>query len=154
MKDKIKKYRPCLGRTLGVSILLFFMSFALMLQYIDDIIKYNILLYFSLLFSLVDCIFIWYSFNKLNSYIYFDDNKMFQKQYGQIIEIRYDDIIDFKLSFAYYIKVPYALKIYDNKNKMIMFEIVGKAYDEFMDRCSNVEIKRKIKRLFKEKTIY
>ena len=93
-----------------------------------------------------------YSLLKLNSPIYLDENKIVQKQFGQIINIEYNKISDAKLSFAYYIRAPYAIKVYEN-NKRIMFEITSKVFDEFMKYCSNIEVKNKIGSLLKEKGI-
>ena len=67
--------------------------------------------------------------------------------------IEYNKISGVKLSFAYYIRAPYAIKVYEN-NKRIMFEITSKVFDEFMKYCSNIEVKNKIESLLKEKGIY
>ena len=94
-----------------------------------------------------------YSLLKLNSYIFIEENRVFQKQFGKIIDITYDEITDVKLSFAFYVRAPYAIKIYSN-NKKVMFEITSKVFDEFMKRCPNIEVKKKIESLLKEKGIY
>ena len=94
-----------------------------------------------------------YSILKLNAPILIEESKISQKQYGKEIQIFFNDIGNVKLSFAYYVRAPYAIKIYDNK-KMLMFEITSKVFDEFMKCCSNIEVKNKIKNLLKEKEIY
>ena len=155
LKNQGKKYKPCIGRTISFSILsfmLFFVTIAGILPSVEDEDK-NIVFFFVIIFFLLHVLFILYSLLKLNSPIYLGENKMSQKQFGQIINIEYDKISDVKVSFAYYIRAPYALKVYEN-NKMMMFEITSKVYNEFMKFCSNIEVKNKIERLLKEKEIY
>ena len=154
LKSKVNKYRPCNGRTVPFSILsfmLFFVTIAGILPSVEDEDK-NIVFFFITIFFLLHILFVLYSLLKLNSPIYLGENKMSQKQFGQIINIEYDKISDAKLSFAYYIRAPYAIKVYEN-NKMMMFEITSKVYDEFMKYCSNIGVKNKIERLLKEKEI-
>ena len=72
-----------------------------------------------------------------------------EKQFGKIINIKYDEINNVKLSFSYCVRASYGIKIYDN-NKKIMFEITSKVFDEFMKYCSDIEVKSKIESLLKE----
>ena len=146
---------PCIGRTISfstLSFMLFFVTTGGVLPSVEGKDK-NIVFFFMIIFFLVHVLFVLYSLLKLNSPIYLFENKMSQKQFGQLINIEYDKISDAKLSFAYYIRAPYAIKVYEN-NKMMMFEITSKVYDEFMKYCSNIEVKNKIERLLKEKDIY
>ena len=154
MKKKDIKYRPCIGRTISLSILsfmLFFVTIAGILPSVETEDK-NIVFFFIIIFFILHILVLLYSLLKLNSPIYLDENKIVQKQFGQIINIEYNKISDAKLSFAYYIRAPYAIKVYEN-NKRIMFEITSKVFDEFMKYCSNIEVKNKIGSLLKEKGI-
>ena len=154
MKKKDIKYRPCIGRTISLSILsfmLFFVTIAGILPSVEVEDK-NIVFFFIIIFFILHILVLLYSLLKLNSPIYLDENKIVQKQFGQIINIEYNKISDAKLSFAYYIRAPYAIKVYEN-NKRIMFEISSKVFDEFMKYCSNIEVKNKIGSLLKEKGI-
>lgn len=154
LERKDIKYRPCVGRTISLSILsfmLFFVTTAGILPSVEDEEK-NIVFFFIIIFFLLHVLFVIYSLLKLNSPICLDDNKIFQKQFGKIISIKYDEINNIKLSFAFYGRAPYAIKIYHN-NKRIMFEITSKVFDEFMECCSNIEVKNKIESLLKEKEI-
>ena len=90
---------------------------------------------------------------KLNSPVYIGKDEIFQKQFGKKITIKYDEITDAKLSYAFYTRAPYAIKIYEN-NKRIMFEITSKVFDVFMEHCSNIEIKNQINSLLKENGIF
>lgn len=90
---------------------------------------------------------------KLNSFICLDEFKITQKQFGKIMNIKYDEITQVKLSFAFYVRAPYAIKIYAN-NIRIMFEITSKVFDVFMEHCSNIEIKNQINSLLKENGIF
>ena len=154
MIRKDMKYRPCIGRTISFSILtfmLFFISIAGIFPSVENgekIIAFS----FAILFLLLHVLFVLYSLLKLNSPICLEENKIVQKQFGKIISIKYDNISDVKLSFAYYVRASYAIKIYDNK-KRIMFEISSKVFDEFMKYCANVEVKNKIESLLREKGI-
>ena len=155
MRSKVNKCRPCNGRTLSFSILsfmLFFVAIAGILPNVDTSEK-NIVFLFIIIFFMLHIIFVFYSLLKLNSLIFFDENKIFQQQFGKIINIKYDEITDVKLSFAFYIRAPYAIIIYEN-NKRIMFEVTSKAFDEFMKNCSNFDVKNTIEILLKEKGIY
>ena len=155
MENQVKKYRPCISRAISFSILsfmLFFVTIAGILPNVEGEDK-NIAFYFIIIFLVLHALFVLYSLLKLNSPVYLGENKMFQKQFGQTINIEYNKISNVKLSFAYYIRAPYAIKVYDS-NKRIMFEITSKVFDEFMKRCSNIEIKNKIESLLKEKGIY
>ena len=155
LKRKDIKYSPCIGRTISLSILsfmLFFVTIAGVLPSVEGKDK-NIVFFFIIIFFILHILVLLYSLLKLNSPIYLDENKIVQKQFGQIINIEYNKISDAKLSFAYYIRAPYAIKVYEN-NKRIMFEITSKVFDEFMKYCSNIEVKNKIESLLKEKGIY
>ena len=155
LENQVKKYRPCNGRTISFSILsfmLFFVTTSGILPSVEGEEK-NIVFFFIIIFFLLHILFVLYSLLKLNSPIYLDENKIFQKQFGKIINIKYDKITDVKLSFAFYTRASYAIKIYDNNNK-IMFEITSKVFDEFMKYCSSIEVKNKIESLLKEKEIY
>lgn len=148
------KYRPCNIRSISFSILsfmLFFVTIAGILPSAKD--EKNIELFLMVLFFLLHFFFVSYSLLKLNSYVEIEENKILQKQFGKIIDIKYDDITDVKLSFAFYVRAPYAIKVYSN-NKRIMFEISSKVFDAFMNNCSNVEINNRIASLLKEKGIY
>jgi len=155
LKREVKKYRPCIGRTISFSILSFMLFFLIILGILPSVEgeEKNIVFFFIIIFFVLHVLFVFYSLLKLNSPIYLGENKMFQKQFGQIINIEYNKISNAKLSFAYYIRAPYAIKVYEN-NKRIMFEITSKVFDEFMKYCSNVEVKNKIESLLKEKGIY
>ena len=155
MKSKVNKYRPCIGRTISfssLSFMLFFLTIVGIFPSVEGEEK-NIVFFFIIIFFALHVLFVLYSLLKLNSPIYLGENKMFQKQFGQIINIEYNKISDAKLSFAYYIRAPYAIMVYEN-NKRIMFEITSKVFDEFMKYCSNIEVKNKIESLLKEKGIY
>jgi hypothetical protein len=155
LKREVLKYRPCIGRTISLSILsfmLFFVTIAGILPSAEGEDK-NIVFFFVIIFFVLHVLLVLYSLLKLNSSIYLDENKIAQKQFGKIIIIKYDKINNVKLSFSYYARASYAIKIYDN-NKKIMFEITSKVFDEFMKYCSNVEVKNKIESLLKEKGIY
>lgn len=155
LENQVKKYRPCIVRTISFSILsfmLFFVTIAGILPSVEGKDK-NIVFFFIIIFFILHVLLVLYSLLKLNSSIYLDENKIVQKQFGKIINIKYDKINDVKLSFSYYARAPYAIKVYEN-NKRIMFEITSKVFDEFMKYCSNVEVKNKIKSLLKEKEIY
>ena len=155
MKNKIMKYRPCNGRTIPFSVssfILFFLS-TIGIGILPNVEEKNIALIIIVFLFLLHILFVFYSLFKLNSYISIEDEKVFQKQFGKIIDIRYNDITDVKLSYAFYVKAPYAVKIYFN-NKNIMFEISSKVFDAFMNNCSNIEIKNKIISLLEEKEIY
>ena len=82
-----------------------------------------------------------------------DDTKIWQKQYGKLVEIIFHDITDIKLSYAVYIKAPCAINIYEDKKK-ITFELFTRPFYEFMDRCTNAEIKSKLKISLKQKGIW
>ena len=155
MENQVKKYMPCIGRAISFSSLSFMLFFLIIVGILPSVEgkDKNIVFFFMIIFFLVHVLFVLYSLLKLNSPIYLFENKMSQKQFGQLINIEYDKISDAKLSFAYYIRAPYAIKVYEN-NKMMMFEITSKVYDEFMKYCSNIEVKNKIERLLKEKDIY
>ena len=155
LENQVKKYMPCIVRTISFSILSFMLFFLIIVGILPSVEgkDKNIVFFFMIIFFLVHVLFVLYSLLKLNSPIYLFENKMSQKQFGQLINIEYDKISDAKLSFAYYIRAPYAIKVYEN-NKMMMFEITSKVYDEFMKCCSNIEVKNKIERLLKEKDIY
>lgn len=155
LKNKVNKYRPCNGRTVSFSILsfmLFFVAIAGILPSVKSEEK-NIVFFLIIIFFLLHILFVSYSLLKLNSFICLDEDKILQKQFGKIITIKYDEITDVKLSFAFYVRAHYAIKIYEN-NKRIMFEITSKVFDEFINHCSNHEAKNKIERLLKEKGIY
>lgn len=155
LENQVKKYRPCIGRTISFSILsfmLFFLTIAGIFPSVEGEEK-NIVFFFIIIFFILHVLLLIYSLLKLNSPICLDENIIVQKQFGKIISIKYDEINDVKLSFAYYIRAPYAIKVYEN-NKRIMFEITSKVFDEFMKYCSNIEVKHKIESLLKEKEIY
>ena len=155
MKSKVNKYRPCIGRTISFSSLSFMLLFLTIVGIFPSVKgeEKNIVFVFIIFFFLLHILFVLYSLLKLNSPVYLDENKIVQKQFGQIINIEYNKISDAKLSFAYYIRASYAIKVYEN-NKRIMFEITSKVFDEFMKYCSNIEVKNKIESLLKEKGIY
>lgn len=155
MKSKVNKYRPCIGRTISFSILSFMLFFSTIVGIFPSVEgeEKNIVFFFIIIFFVLHVLFVLYSLLKLNSPIYLDENIIVQKQFGQIISIKYDEINDVKLSFSYYVRASYAIKIYEN-NKKIMFEITSKVFDEFMKYCSNIEVKHKIESLLKEKEIY
>ena len=155
MKSKVMKFRPCNGRSISFSVLtfmLFFISTIGILPNVEGEEK-NIVFFFIIIFFILHVLFVLYSLLKLNSPIYLDEDKIFQKQFGKIINIKYDNITNVKLSFAYYVRASYAIKVYES-DKMIMFEITSKVFDEFMKWCSNIEVKNKIESLLKEKGIY
>ena len=155
MKSKVNKYRPCIGRTISFSILSFMLFFITTIGIFPSVEgeDKNIAFLFIIIFFVLHVLFVFYLLLKLNSPIYLDENIIVQKQFGKIISIKYDEINDVKLSFAYYIRAPYAIKVYEN-NKRIMFEITSKVFGEFMKYCSNIEVKHKIESLLKEKEIY
>lgn len=153
MKRKVNKYRPCNVRTISFSIISFMLFFVSMVGVFPSVEEKSVALYFAIFFFLLSIIFILYSLFKLNSFVYIDDDKIIQKKFWEIIDIKYDEITNIKLSFAYYIRAPYAIKVYNNK-KAIMFEITSRVFDEFMRSCSNIEVKNKIDILLKEKGIY
>ena len=155
LKTQVKKYRPCISRTVSFSILSFMLFLITIVGIFPNVEgeEKNIVFVFIIFFFLLHILFVLYSLLKLNSPVYLDENKIVQKQFGKIINIEYNKISGVKLSFAYYIRAPYAIKIYEN-NKRIMFEITSKAFDEFMKCCSNIEAKNKIESLLEEKGIY
>ena len=154
LKSKVNKYRPCIGRTVSFSGLSFMLFFVTIVGIFPNVKGEKIIVFFLIIILfLLHILFVFYSLLKLNSYIFIEENRVFQKQFGKIIDITYDEITDVKLSFAFYVRAPYAIKIYSN-NKRVMFEITSKVFDEFMKRCSNIEVKKKIESLLKEKGIY
>ena len=155
MKRKDMKYRPCNGRTISFSILTFMLFFITTMGIFPTVEgkEKNIVFFLIIILFLFHIIFVLYSLLKLNSPICLDENKIVQKQFGKIISIKYDNITDVKLSESYYARASYAIKIYDNK-KRIMFETSSKVFDVFMKYCANVEVKNKIERLLKEKGIF
>ena len=155
MENQVKKYRPCIGRTISFSILSFMLFFLMIVRILTSVEgeEKNIVFFFIIIFFVLHVLFVLYSLLKLNSPICLDENKIVQKQFGKIISIEYNKISNAKLSFAYYIRAPYAIKVYEN-NKRIMFEIASKCFDEFMKYCTNVEVKKKIESLLREKEIY
>ena len=155
LKRKDIKYRPCIGRTISfssLSFMLFFLTIVGIFPSVEGEEK-NIVFFFIIIFFILHVLLVLYSLLKLNSSIYLDENKIVQKQFGKIINIKYDEINDVKLSFSYYVRASYGIKIYNN-NKKIMFEITSKVFDEFMKCCSNIEVKHKIESLLNEKEIY
>ena len=154
MKRKDLKYRPCIGRTISFSVLTFMLFFITTIGILPNVEgkEKNIAFFLIIIFFLIHIIFILYSLLKLNSPICLDENKIVQTQFGKIISIKYDNITDVKLSFAYYVRASYGIKIYDN-NKKIMFEITSKAFNEFMNYCSNIEVKNIIESLLRKKGI-
>ena len=155
LKSKVMKFRPCNGRSIsfsGLTFMLFFITTIGILPNVEGEDK-NIDFLFAIIFFVLHVLFVLYSLLKLNSPICLDENKIVQKQFGKIISIEYNKISNAKLSFAYYIRAPYAIKVYEN-NKRIMFEIGSKCFDEFMKYCTNVEVKNKIESLLKAKGIY
>ena len=153
MKNKNMKYRPCNCRSISFSISSFMLFFLVTFGILPSIEEKNIALLLIVIFFLLHILFVFYSLLKMNSYISIEDEKVLQKQFGKTIDIRYNDITDVKLSFAFYVRASYAVKIYSN-NKRIMFEISSKVFDAFMNNCSNTEIKNRITSLLKEKEIY
>ena len=143
LKNKIMKYRPCNGRTISFSVSTFMLFFLSTIGILPNVEEKNIVLIIIVFLFLLHILFVFYSLFKLNSYISIGDEKMIQKQYGKTIEIYYKDITAAKLSSAFYVKAPYAVKVYSN-NKSIMFEISSKVFDAFMNNCSNTEIKNRI----------
>ena len=154
MKSKVMKFRPCNGRSISFSVLTFMLFFITTIGILPNVEgeEKNIVFFFIIIFFILHVLLLIYSLLKLNSPICLDENIIVQKQFGQIINIEYNKISDAKLSFAYYIRAPYAIKVYEN-NKRIMFEITSKVFDEFMKYCSNIEVKNKIGSLLKEKGI-
>lgn len=155
MKRKDMKYRPCIGRTISFSVLTFMLFFITTIGILPNVEgkEKNIVFFLIIIFFLIHIIFVLYSLLKLNSPICLDENKIVQKQFDKIISITYENITDVKLSFSYYIRASYAIKIYENK-KRIMFEISSKVFGGFMKHCANVEVKKKIESLLREKGIY
>lgn len=150
LKSDVKKYRPCNGRAVSFAVLTFmllFVTIAGILPNVDEEEKKIVFLLIAILSSL-HVLFVLYSLLKLNSPVFLDGNKIVQKQFGKTISIDYAEITDIKLSFAYYIRASYAIKIYGN-DKRIMFEITSKVFGEFMKHCSNIDAKSKIESLLK-----
>ena len=155
LKSKVMKFRPCNGRSISFSVLTFMLFFITTLGILPNVEGEDkkIAFLFAIILFLLHVLFVLYSLLKLNSPIYLEEDKIFQKQFGKIISIKYNKINDVKLSFSYYVRASYGIKIYEN-NKKIMFEITSKVFDEFLKYCSNIEVKNKIKSLLKAKGIY
>jgi len=155
MRNETKKYRPCNCRTALFSFLSFMLFFLTIVFFLTTAKREekHVVFFLICIFFLMHIIFVLYSLMKLNSFICLDEFKITQKQFGKIMNIKYDEITQVKLSFAFYVRAPYAIKIYAN-NIRIMFEITSKVFDVFMEHCSNIEIKEQINSLLKENGIY
>ena len=94
----VNKFCPCKVRSVIYcfgSFMLLFTSVAGILPNVEE--KKNALLLALCLF-IIHILVVLYSIFKLNSYVYFDDEKIYQKQYGKIVEIKYNEIEKFKFS--------------------------------------------------------
>jgi hypothetical protein len=108
----------------------------------DPIIIVSILLVFFVLlhiWTVLYCIF------KLNSFVYIDDTKIWQKQYGKCVEIQFSDIQYAELTIGFV--QGYSHVVIHSYNKKISFCHTSKTYDAFMERCTNVAMKKRIKNL-------
>ena len=155
MRNETKKYRPCNCRAALFSFLSFMLFFLTIVFFLATAKREekHVVFFLICIFLLIHIIFVLYSLMKLNSFICLDEFKITQKQFGKIMNIKYDEITQVKLSFAFYVRAPYAIKIYAN-NIRIMFEITSKVFDVFMEHCSNIEIKEQINSLLKENGIF
>lgn len=155
LKNEIMKYRPCNSRAMSFSVLSFMLFVLTIVGILPSVKSEEKIIVFCLItiLFLLHLLFVLYVLLKLNSLVYIDQNRIYQKQFGKIISINYDEINNIKLSFSFYIRASYVIKIYEG-NKRIMFEITSKAFDEFVKHCSNIEVKNKIEKLLKEKGIY
>ena len=89
LENQVKKYRPCIGRTISFSILSFMLFFLIIVGILPSAEgeEKNIVFFFIIIFFVLHVLFVFYSLLKLNSPIYLSENKMFQKQFGQIINL-------------------------------------------------------------------
>ena len=154
LKNKFLEHRPCNSRSLFLCLVTFFLALDfLLLPLTTNIEGKNIILFIAIMLFLLDLIFVLYSLFKLNSCVFMDETKIWQKQYRKVVEIDYGSISEIKLSSACYANVPYMVKIYADK-KAISFEITSRTFEKFMDCCSNIEIKNKLEALLKAKGVY
>lgn len=140
----VNKFCPCKVRSVIYcfgSFMLLFTSVAGILPNVEE--KKNALLLALCLF-IIHILVVLYSIFKLNSYVYFDDEKIYQKQYGKIVEIKYNEIEKFKFSNGG--RIYNLLKIY-KKNKKIIFELSDKNLNLFYSKCNNKELNNKIKKV-------
>lgn len=153
MENEVCKYRPCNVRSVSICVttfMLFFISLVGILPFVKEKI---IALLIAGVFFLLNVLFSLYSLFKLNSFVFLDETKISQKQYGKVVEINYDTINYIKLSFVFYTKAPYLVKLY-SKNKTISFEITSAVLDKFMNHCTSFEIKNRLTFLLKDKGVY
>ena len=147
MVSNIHKSRPGWGRSISYCIFTLVFIATLMIPLVVGyeegvpIIVSILLVFFVLLhiWTVLYCIF------KLNSFVYIDDTKIWQKQYGKCVEIQFSDIQYAELTIGF--AQGYYHVVIHSYNKKISFCKPSKTYHAFMERCTNVAIKEKIKKL-------
>ena len=147
MVSNIHKSRPGWGRSISYCIFTLDFIAILMIPLVMrheegvPIIVSILLVFFVLLhiWTVLYCIF------KLNSFVYIDDTKIWQKQYGKCVEIQFSDIQHIRLTIGF-VQGYYHVVIHSH-NKKISFCLFSKTYNAFMERCTNVDIKEKIVKL-------
>ena len=151
-RDEPCKYRPCNNRCISFCGSTFFSSLIALLIAFSTKENFVLIIVSGLIF-LLNILFSLYSIFKLNSFVYLTNTCIKQKQYGKFIIINYEDITDVKLSLPLYVKAPYAIKIFNKKEK-IMFEIPNDIFDKFMELCPNIKIKYKINYLINKDGVF
>lgn len=147
MVSNIHKSRPCTERSCFCMIT--FMLSALTMPVLFHFKDVNLIIFLvPVSLSLLHILFVLYCIFKLNSLVYMDDTKIWQKQFGKIVEIQYSNIQDIKLSESAYIRSSTLVTISENKKK-ISFERGSKSYDSFISFCTNDKNDKVIKRLKK-----
>ena len=122
MENQFHKYRPWKGRSIFLCVITFILFIICLVAILPLVKEKNIVIIIVIFLFSLNIFFSLYSILKLNSFVYMDDDKIQQKQYGKLIQIYYENIKDVKISHAFYAKVPPLITIYDNKKK-ISFEM-------------------------------
>ena len=149
LEYKQYKIRPLFGECLGLSIFTFMLSFLLILGgIIESIIQF---LYIGIAFAIINVIVVFFSIKKWNNWVYMDDEKISQYQFGKEITFYYDEIDYVKILRSGAVRSSPKIKIYKDK-KAITFDIISGVRPFFM-KCSNDRVKNEIKALLKKKYI-
>ena len=91
VENKVKKYRPCICRSVSFSILSFMLFFSTIVGILPSVKgEKTIVFAFIIIFFLLHILFVFYSLLKLNSLICIDEKGMLQKQFGKTITIKYN----------------------------------------------------------------